>query len=104
MEDKPVSSFVPCSGSTGAPELVPCGEIIDCPEKKLRIYYIDQEQIKMLEEFYGLKNGHRSGEALRPLSERAVQAMFLGEPGEKEGGAKRKWATRSRRSGPARRI
>lgn len=58
---------MPCSGTTGAPELVPIGEIIDCPEKHLRIYYINQEQIRMLEEFYGLRNGRRPGEAVRPL-------------------------------------
>lgn len=90
MGEQPISSFVPSSGATGAPELVPCGEVIVNAEKRLRIFYVDQDQIKVLEEFYGLRNGHRPGEALRPLSGRAMQAMFPGEPGYGKGGKKKR--------------
>lgn len=53
------SSFVPVCRNTGAPELRPVGAIIEIPEKQLRIYTIDQEQIHMIEEFYGLRNGRK---------------------------------------------
>lgn len=63
-----VSSFVPCSGTTGAPELHPVGEVIENPEKHLRIYHIDPAQIKLIEEFYGLRNGRKpEAEYFRPL-------------------------------------
>lgn len=62
------SSFVPCSYSTGAPELHPIGEVIENHKKNLRIYHIDQDQIKMVEEFYGLRNGRKPEVAyLRPV-------------------------------------
>jgi len=59
------SSFVPVCWNTGAPELRPIGAIIEIPEKQLRIYTIDQEQIHMIEEFYGLRNGRKPEEYLR---------------------------------------
>lgn len=83
------SSFVPCSYSTGAPELYPVGEVIENREKHLRIYHVDQGQIKMIEEFYGLHNGRKSEyERLR---------QFFGDRTDQEGGTSRRKGGKKKR-------
>lgn len=75
------SRFVPCSYSTGAPELYPIGEVIENREKHLRVYKVDQGQIRMIEEFYGLHNGRKSEyERLR---------QFFGEHVDQDNGVTR---------------
>lgn len=61
-------------------EFVPRGEIIEIPEKNLRIYYVDQEQIEAFLRYYGVhSNGHNS-EGLRPFSQKELKEADLQEP------------------------
>lgn len=61
---------------------IPCGEIIEIPSQKLRIYHVDQGQIEAFLEYYGLsRNGCK--DAPRPLSWKAVEKTDLQEPKSK---------------------
>ncbi|MGB9887087.1 MAG: hypothetical protein ACPLRW_08825 [Moorellales bacterium] len=89
MEDRK-SMFVPCSGSTGAPELLPVGEVIEIPDKGLRVFHIDRGQIRMLEEFYGLNNGRKSDfQRLQLALEAGRKTRSSGRQNRFRGGGKR---------------